>query len=564
MKKRCIKRMLVFLLIGLLIGSGSLPIINGNKIEKEIQTLCPMDKDSFLDMDYIYSLTENLSYIIFNEYNESTGEIAKGRAFGSKGEHKAAQILFENFTELGLDTKKVQIKNIYHKNNWRTVDLIMHPLWELTNGYQALEYKLILTNISSGQKENIKCEITPISSSKNKIHEEIKIFNYTDLKIIEKPNSIRDWKDYFSYDKKGEDYVFIGELLNSSIKSRDPNVTLSFYKKFMRDLIYPIRSILGRREKKVNKLREILFYNTLNHWNGTILYDYTKDTHHTGSNSGGANKPCIYINRTIGKKIIQDIKNYTVDIYIKQQYNNSIIGYNVIGEIKGTSPKNETVILCCLYDSGQCQGTGDSAIGMSIVMAIAKYFVENDIEPYYNLKFIGFCGEEAGNRGARYYEATHRKEEIVCVIDVNQVGLLQKKPKLTLNVIGNRLWFINDIWEVVKRSDYEKRVNYSTFIAKRYWREGVMSDQYVFNYRCPTVCFLEDFPWVMHHKDSLDHKKGDCMDQFEWIDVSITSEIILNVTQYLACKSDEKILLNNQFNEFFPKTTFSTRILRRL
>ena len=49
------------------------------------------------------------------------------------------------------------------------------------------------------------------------------------------------------------------------------------------------------------------------------------------------------------------------------------------------------------------EGSCDSAIGMSIVLAIANYSRELErlgISPKYDMKFIGFGGEEAGVRGA--------------------------------------------------------------------------------------------------------------------------------------------------------------------
>ena len=41
-----------------------------------------------IDVDYVYNITKRLSNIVFTEYDEENGEIAKGRFFGSKGEKK--------------------------------------------------------------------------------------------------------------------------------------------------------------------------------------------------------------------------------------------------------------------------------------------------------------------------------------------------------------------------------------------------------------------------------------------------------------------------------------------
>ena len=120
-----------------------------------------------------------------------------------------------------------------------------------------------------------------------------------------------------------------------------------------------------------------------------------------------------------------------------------MVSYNVIGQVNGTDP-TKTVIIGCLYDSWWNQGTADSAIGMAIVLGIAKYFKDHNITPKYNIKFIGFAGEEAGLRGAYNHEAKHPHDEenVVAFLDLNQVGFDQTGPNpLVLNLMYNRGWY---------------------------------------------------------------------------------------------------------------------------
>jgi len=112
------KKSLMVWVIFLLIGTGVSSSISGNIVEAKIadkdyaeQAISSIINESVLDLQYIYNITEALSNIIFTEYNESAGEIAKGRYFGTKGEHRAAEILYENMTKLGLYTTLEQIKN---------------------------------------------------------------------------------------------------------------------------------------------------------------------------------------------------------------------------------------------------------------------------------------------------------------------------------------------------------------------------------------------------------------------------------------------------------------------
>ena len=46
-----------------------------------------------LDINFIINITQNLSSVIFDAYEE--GELQKGRAFGTKGEHYAADYLYD-------------------------------------------------------------------------------------------------------------------------------------------------------------------------------------------------------------------------------------------------------------------------------------------------------------------------------------------------------------------------------------------------------------------------------------------------------------------------------------
>ena len=58
------------------------------------------DGTSVLDSDFIYNNTYNLSWAIFEAYNST--DLRKGRYFGSKGDHYAAESLADEMTNLNL------------------------------------------------------------------------------------------------------------------------------------------------------------------------------------------------------------------------------------------------------------------------------------------------------------------------------------------------------------------------------------------------------------------------------------------------------------------------------
>ena len=487
------------------VGTGVLPGISGG--EKDIgsysgeQTNGSISDNGVLDVNYIYSLTRALSYIVFTEYDEEHGEIARGREFGTKGEHRAAEILAENMTKLGLYTTMEKIENI----PW------VRSCSKLTHKTDVLDYKLVITNKTSGHSEIVDC--SPCYSRigpRDKPSEINYNFSYKGLKVRrEHPPPKND----------NEDYVLISEgEFNKLVNPNRPTCDgLKFSLQFL--------GILQKSKRE---------YYLHPHFKGYLSYGVNNDTHDQGANKY---VPQFFINGSVGRRINSSAEDYSVDFYLKQKLNKSVISYNVIGQLNGTDP-SKTVIIDCLYDCWWDQGTADSAIGMAMVLGVAKYFVEHSIKPKYNLKFIAFGGEEYGMRGAKYYEAAHKDENIIYVIDLNQLGFRQEKPRLKLEIVTNKRKFTDEIWNVVKQTDYVNRTENTADIKPFTLWMGHISDDRPFAmkrpFSCKTVCFLKGGQWLLHHRDGLNHTEGDVLKYFDWNDVGVTGEIVLNVTKYLT------------------------------
>ena len=246
--------------------------------------------------------------------------------------------------------------------------------------------------------------------------------------ILMKPWLKCTWPSYLrDKDFPDNNFVFIEEnpgfnpgmkLLPSIENSNDYN-SLHYWTAILRSKYRELR------EKAWDKAYNGCFIQRLK---GIIKYDYLDDAFDTG-NLGVGELPLIFINNITGQDMYDNADDYTIDFNIHQKLNTSVLSYNVIGQIEGVDT-SKTVILGCLYDSMWCQGTVDSAIGVGIMLAIAKYFDQNEIKPKYNLRFIAYGGEEVGIRGAYYYELAHRNDsdEIVAVIDLNQFGYVQDEP----------------------------------------------------------------------------------------------------------------------------------------
>ncbi len=470
-----------------------------------------------LDLQYVYNITENLSDIVFTEYNESNGEIARGRAYGTKGEHKAAEILSENMSKLDLWTWNETITNL-------------PSLPDVASAMWINEYKIVVKNLTSGVNKTIDGYIYPPTTGPRGQHNKLDhIYNFTNLKIIPTPkNTISTLKNL--KEVSNEKYVFFEE--GSAFKpDKEP---------------YPIQSIL---QKIIGPYSDFtIFYGSvmqmleMKKWyylyprcQGLLTYDFTNDTYNMGN--ARFTLPVISINGTIGKEIKSDIENYRLDFYLNQSYIKQVESYNVIGQLNGTGPdKDKIVIIDCLYDGWWCQATADSAIGMAMVLGIAKWFKDNNETPKYTIRFIGFAGEEHGYRGAQYYQAIHQDEDIIYVFDLNQLGFSQEEPELYLDFLGSNLGFLNDIFEIAKKGDYSERTGYAG-IRKFFMPRGAPSDDQPFaryQKNCKTVCFLKGYYWILHHRDGLNHTVGDTMDYFDPEDVNVTGEIILNIVRYIT------------------------------
>jgi hypothetical protein len=456
-----------------------------------------------------------LSNIIFTEYNESAGEIAKGRAYGTKGEQKAAEIIFENMTRLGLYTYMEQISGT--------------PRYPRVA--QDVEVNQISVNING---KNIDAYIAPVWVKTSENGYELNYtYHYEGLQVIRPPLIPAGYM--IKQNLAGTLAPFVVIVQDRAFYPDHPLSSVSFLDNFYFNY-YVVRQIQGAAP---------LFYSYL--WNpfltyckGIILYDFNKDVHDMNLLKHLNYIPFIYINNTDGTSILRDIQNTRVDFTLGQHWNTSVNSWNVIGQINGTDP-TKTVIVSSMIDSWWCQGTADSAISMAMVLAVAKYLIEQNITPLYTLKFIGFSGEEHGSyAGARYYTSIHEDEDIIAMIDLNQIGFKQDTQKLTLNVIGNNLGLLAKISALLRNTNYLNRVNSSKALKYVWLKQGIVSNPSPFQTshpNCKIICLMKDGGWILHHRDGLNHTEGDVLKYFDPQDVNVTGEMVLNMVHYLAVEN---------------------------
>ena len=506
-----IKKMLVFSIVQLLLTNSFMTIVGSETTINEKEDIY-LEEEIPLDISYVYNITENLSNIIFTEYNESAGEIAKGRAYGTKGEHKAAEILYENFTKLGLFTYNETIENTEK-----------YP--ELTHELEIEEFFVKFNG------EKIESYIAPVwfetSENNNCLNY---TYNYTNLKVIQA--KINPFLYILKEKINGTLEPFIIIMKDNSFHPYE-----CFENKTIFDNFYFSYFFLRYTQGSNPILYSYLWNNYLDYFKGLILYDYNKDVYDMNILKYKNKVPFIYINNSNGNKILNNLDNSKIDFKIRQNLNTSVNSKNVIAQLNGTDP-SKTVLVDCLYDLWWCQGTADSAIGMAMVLAIAKYYVENNIRPKYTIKFIGFCGEEHGFcAGSKYYSSIHEDENILYIIDLNQLGFKQLNPKLILNIFGNDIALLLKIKHVLKDANYVERVNSSKDLDYIYLKRKIPSNPLPFLESHPKskiLCFLKDGNWKLHHRDGMNHQEGDVLKYFDPQDVNVTGELILKTLRYLT------------------------------
>jgi hypothetical protein len=362
-------------------------------------------------------------------------------------------------------------------------------------------------------------------------------YNFTFENIDPDDNST--WPSYMQDIDINDNFVTIGEA--NEYNPKDYSIMNAT------ELLKPIMKYTfeGKRNLVDKSIRDCNNPTIKGKCKGLIYYDYSDDSFNTGV-SGDSYLPRIYINGSVGKSLLPDLDEYTVDFYLNQSYNYDVESYNIIGVINGTN-QIKKVVIGSLYDSLWSQGTADAAVGCGIVLAIAEQMKELEnigIIPKYKTKFIFFGGEEWGYKGAKHYTTTHKIENIKAMIDLNQLGMkrldTENDPPLLMNTIVNKR-LIQCLLEIIyERNNYEDETGYDA--RSLFSAEGSVSNDNAFNlFKCKTIntiCFLKDAGWYLHHRDGMNHTMGDIMDNIDWNDVNKTADLVWNVSKFFDYSPD--------------------------
>lgn len=157
------------------------------------------------------------------------------------------------------------------------------------------------------------------------------------------------------------------------------------------------------------------------------------DYPHTGAmryNDSIPKIPCVAIS-TVGANLLSKIVKANKDVKFFMQTNcemkDSVLSYNVIGEVRGSEKPNEYVVVGGHLDSwDNCKGAHDDGAGIVQSIQIIKTLKSLNMRPKRTIRIVAFMNEENGLRGGRTYSDNVglKKEEHVAAIESDAGGFL--------------------------------------------------------------------------------------------------------------------------------------------
>lgn len=525
------KKYIIFLIIGIMISTSlfvnpvpSKKIEITNKVISQ-QTEIP------IDMDFTMSIIEKLTGII--QTKDVNGDFIywQGRDFGTPGEREAARILKEEIWDTYIAPQNESIPNAVldkvEGENAKKIGVESQDDYDLT-----LYFGDEIYNIP-------KSEYFPLNTNKIIAHD------FENAKVHLTP----DWM--YNIDEDGD---LITEIHDESLTTSSDtfNIYLIEMEKCKETPIYEFQA-----DYSFSFISIILRLYT--NADAFLCIDHFEDTHFMTPQP--QNMPGMTISGNLGEKIKNNIENnveVTADFYIdlKESY---VESYNVIGTIPGEVEK--IVFIGAHYDSVWNQGACDDSCSVAITFAIAKYFADNDIKPYYTLKFAAWAGEEYFfNRGSVSYISKHKNHEdyFTCInfgptgfkngddYEKSEVDMYLQHSGFLTRDAKNKLYDL-DYSEIsggygdliIKGLDqYITCVDAGSFIG--HTSNGVFSFGKGGSYH-PIGHY--------YHRDGANHTKGDTIDVVDEQDVKATVKLGITLLQNLNQKTKEKTY--NLFEKIF-------------
>ncbi|RVT73146.1 M20/M25/M40 family metallo-hydrolase [Flavobacterium sufflavum] len=143
--------------------------------------------------------------------------------------------------------------------------------------------------------------------------------------------------------------------------------------------------------------------------------------------------------KNIGLSFYGDLQSYRQEFDVKGKKAN-----NVVGVLLGRSKPDEYVVFSAHYDhlglkkNGKDKvynGANDDASGTTAVIALAKYFKENN-QNERTILFVAFTGEEVGGYGSKFFSNSINAKQVVAMFNIEMIGTESKWGKDAAYITG--------------------------------------------------------------------------------------------------------------------------------
>ncbi|MCX6666409.1 MAG: M28 family peptidase, partial [Euryarchaeota archaeon] len=290
---------------------------------------------------------------------------------------------------------------------------------------------------------------------------------------------------------------------------------------------------------------------------GGIIYDYNDDTYMMY-------KPMVYwnaknpstlewtrfpavplfsVNGAVGARLQEDAnrrladKQLRIDYYMNQVYLEDITSDNVVGNINGKD-NGKIAIIGAHYDSWWGQCSGDNAANVGIFLGLAKYIKDNNLTPKYNLRFIGFTGEEYGLSGSNFHNLVHPNDNIKYMLNLEPPTYQQLNPPDELEISTIHQNEFNIVNQIMTESTYTEKTGYN---VKWLNESSSPSDDYSFNGRSGITTIglqKERYNWTGYHRTGDNYQEGDAFKYINQTYLAITADVAWNISKYFFFDPD--------------------------
>jgi len=242
--------------------------------------------------------------------------------------------------------------------------------------------------------------------------------------------------------------------------------------------------------------------------------------------------------------------------------------YNVIAKLQGSTDTNKYYILGAHYDAivnpdafAFTPGADDNASGMAAVFETARVFKKHNLQPKYNILFIGFAAEELYLSGSKYLAQKYANQN-------NDIVLMINNDMIAHNPNSSATWK----YKIQKYPHTEWVVLLAEEVANTYTSLQTVIDSNAINYSDSYPFFLNGYDAVFFQEYDFNTRLHTTDDIIDHLDMAYAKEVIKiscgillkqNITPQNITDNNDKISpikfypnpASNYLNGIFNSTT---------